>query len=48
MGCGLIHVAILTKDENVKAYAVFVGSLGDQAQRLMAQLPLGMSFTSLM
>ncbi|KAL4221611.1 von Willebrand factor A domain-containing protein 8 [Mactra antiquata] len=35
---------ILQADENVNAYAIFIGSLGDQAVRLTKQLPMGHSF----
>jgi len=35
---------ILKADENVSAYAIFIGSLGDQAIRLTKQLPMGHSF----
>ncbi|XP_050388458.1 von Willebrand factor A domain-containing protein 8 [Patella vulgata] len=35
---------ILTEDENVNSYAIFIGSLGDQAIRLSKQLPMGHSF----
>ncbi|XP_076454368.1 von Willebrand factor A domain-containing protein 8-like [Babylonia areolata] len=35
---------ILTSDEDVNAYAIFIGSLGDQAVRLNKQLPMGHSY----
>lgn len=35
---------ILREDEKVNAYAIFIGSLGDQAIRLTKQLPMGHSF----
>ncbi|XP_059156251.1 von Willebrand factor A domain-containing protein 8-like [Physella acuta] len=38
---------ILTLDQKVKAFAIFVGSLGDQAVRLNKQLPLGHSYVCL-
>lgn len=38
---------ILTSDNQVHAYAIFIGSLGDQAQRLSKSLPAGQSFTCL-
>ncbi|XP_078484002.1 von Willebrand factor A domain-containing protein 8 isoform X2 [Ciona intestinalis] len=34
----------LTSDDEVNAFAIFIGSLGDQAERLKRQLPLGRSF----
>lgn len=34
----------LTGKPNVSAYAVFIGSLGDQAERLTERLPAGRSF----
>nr|XP_039272426.1 von Willebrand factor A domain-containing protein 8-like isoform X1 [Styela clava] len=34
----------LTRDEEVNAFAIFIGSLGDQAERLKKQLPAGRSF----
>ncbi|KAF5289201.1 hypothetical protein FQR65_LT00087 [Abscondita terminalis] len=34
----------LTSSEKVNAYAVFIGSLGDQAERLTQSLPAGRSF----
>ncbi|XP_064638932.1 von Willebrand factor A domain-containing protein 8-like [Lineus longissimus] len=38
---------ILTSDEEVNAYAIFIGSLGDQATRLSKQLPSGKAFVCL-
>ncbi|XP_005100871.1 von Willebrand factor A domain-containing protein 8 [Aplysia californica] len=38
---------ILTSNEDVNAYAIFVGSLGDQAVRLNKQLPMGHSYVCL-
>lgn len=35
---------ILTSNEDVNAYAIFIGSLGDQAIRLNKQLPMGHSY----
>ncbi|XP_025079335.1 von Willebrand factor A domain-containing protein 8-like isoform X2 [Pomacea canaliculata] len=35
---------ILTSNEDVNAYAIFIGSLGDQAVRLNKQLPMGHSY----
>ncbi|CAL1547451.1 unnamed protein product [Lymnaea stagnalis] len=35
---------ILTSNEDVNAFAIFVGSLGDQAIRLNKQLPMGHSY----
>ncbi|KAK7090090.1 von Willebrand factor A domain-containing protein 8-like [Littorina saxatilis] len=35
---------ILTSDEDVNAYAIFIGSLGDQAIKLSKQLPMGHSY----
>ena len=37
----------LTSADNVNAYAIFIGSLGDQADRLVKQLPSGHSFACL-
>ncbi|KAK4880988.1 hypothetical protein RN001_004307 [Aquatica leii] len=34
----------LTSSDKVNAYAVFIGSLGDQAERLTQSLPIGRSF----
>ncbi|CAG5132917.1 unnamed protein product, partial [Candidula unifasciata] len=38
---------ILTGNEDVNAYAIFIGSLGDQAIRLNKQLPMGHSYVCL-
>ncbi|KAK7499225.1 hypothetical protein BaRGS_00009485, partial [Batillaria attramentaria] len=38
---------ILTSNEDVNAYAIFIGSLGDQAIRLNKQLPMGHSYVCL-
>ncbi|KAH3874341.1 hypothetical protein DPMN_037583 [Dreissena polymorpha] len=38
---------ILRSDDNVNAYAIFIGSLGDQAIRLTKQLPMGHAFVCL-
>ncbi|XP_064614845.1 von Willebrand factor A domain-containing protein 8-like [Liolophura sinensis] len=35
---------LLTADDKVNSYAIFIGSLGDQASRLTKQLPLGRGF----
>uniref|UniRef100_H2YJD6 von Willebrand factor A domain-containing protein 8 n=1 Tax=Ciona savignyi TaxID=51511 RepID=H2YJD6_CIOSA len=35
---------VLTSDDEVNAFVIFIGSLGDQAERLKKQLPLGRSF----
>ncbi|XP_070538007.1 von Willebrand factor A domain-containing protein 8-like [Ptychodera flava] len=35
---------ILTADEKVNAFSIFIGSLGDQAQRLAKNLPTGHAF----
>lgn len=37
----------LTSKDNVNAYTIFIGSLGDQADRLVKQLPSGHSFACL-
>ncbi|PIK51485.1 putative von Willebrand factor A domain-containing protein 8 [Apostichopus japonicus] len=37
----------LTADEEVNAYAIFIGSLGDQAERLVKNLPAGRAFVCL-
>lgn len=37
----------LTSQEKVNAYAIFIGSLGDQANSLVKQLPSGHSFACL-
>ncbi|KAK0046521.1 E3 ubiquitin-protein ligase RNF14 [Biomphalaria pfeifferi] len=38
---------ILTSNEDVNAFAIFIGSLGDQAIRLNKQLPMGHSYVCL-
>ena len=38
---------VLTSNEDVNAYAIFLGSLGDQADRLVKQLPSGRAFVCL-
>ena len=38
---------ILNRNENVNAYAIFIGSLGDQANHLQKRLPAGKSFVCL-
>ena len=38
---------ILTHNEDVNAYIIFIGSLGDQAERLVKQLPSGRAFVCL-
>ncbi|ESN95825.1 hypothetical protein HELRODRAFT_193483 [Helobdella robusta] len=35
---------LLTSKDNVNSYAIFIGSLGDQAERLTNELPAGHSF----
>ncbi|XP_078693816.1 von Willebrand factor A domain-containing protein 8-like isoform X5 [Branchiostoma floridae x Branchiostoma belcheri] len=37
----------LTADENVNAFALFIGTLGDQAERLTRSLPAGKAFVCL-
>ncbi|XP_049790817.1 von Willebrand factor A domain-containing protein 8 [Schistocerca nitens] len=39
--------AALTSNADVNAYAIFIGSLGDQAERLVKQLPSGRAFVCL-
>merc|ERR1719270_1337886 len=38
---------ILNRNENVNAFAIFIGSLGDQANHLQKRLPAGKSFVCL-
>uniref|UniRef100_G3R371 von Willebrand factor A domain-containing protein 8 n=1 Tax=Gorilla gorilla gorilla TaxID=9595 RepID=G3R371_GORGO len=38
---------ILTRDPQVNAFAIFIGSLGDQATRLQRTLPAGRSFVAM-
>ncbi|CAB1421072.1 unnamed protein product [Pleuronectes platessa] len=38
---------VLTSDPQVNAFAIFIGSLGDQAERLQKTLPAGRSFVAL-
>jgi hypothetical protein len=38
---------ILTMNDETNAYVVFIGSLGDQAQRIMKQMPSGRAFVCL-
>ncbi|KAK2840347.1 hypothetical protein Q5P01_014087 [Channa striata] len=38
---------ILTSDPQVNAFAIFIGSLGDQAERLQKTLPAGRSFVAM-
>ncbi|KAK7868613.1 hypothetical protein R5R35_008422 [Gryllus longicercus] len=38
---------ILTSESNVSAYAIFIGSLGDEAVRLTKQMPAGRAFVCL-
>ena len=38
---------VLVKNENVQAYAIFLGSLGDQAERLKVGLGVGRGFVCL-
>ena len=38
---------ILNKDDQVSAFAIFIGSLGDQADRLAKTLPSGKAFVCL-
>nr|CAD7429314.1 unnamed protein product [Timema monikensis] len=38
---------VLTSDPKVNAYAIFIGSLGDQASRLTSKLPSGRAFVCL-
>lgn len=38
---------ILTKNDQVNAFAIFIGSLGDQADRLAKNLPSGKAFVCL-
>lgn len=35
---------VLTSNEDVNAYVIFIGSLGDQAQRILKQMPSGRAF----
>ena len=35
---------VLQSNDDVNAYAIFIGSLGDQAERLVKQLPSGRAF----
>ena len=38
---------ILNRNENVNAFVIFIGSLGDQASHLQKRLPAGKSFVCL-
>ncbi|XP_068602140.1 von Willebrand factor A domain-containing protein 8 [Brachionichthys hirsutus] len=38
---------VLTSDPRVSAFAIFIGSLGDQAERLQKTLPAGRSFVAM-
>ncbi|XP_013855455.1 von Willebrand factor A domain-containing protein 8 [Austrofundulus limnaeus] len=38
---------VLTSDPRVNAFAIFIGSLGDQAERLQRTLPAGRSFVAM-
>ncbi|XP_071340245.1 von Willebrand factor A domain-containing protein 8 [Trachinotus anak] len=38
---------VLTSDPQVNAFAIFIGSLGDQAERLQKTLPAGRSFVAM-
>ncbi|XP_074550636.1 von Willebrand factor A domain-containing protein 8 [Halichoeres trimaculatus] len=38
---------VLTSDPEVNAFAIFIGSLGDQAERLQRTLPAGRSFVAM-
>uniref|UniRef100_A0A3Q2ZT42 von Willebrand factor A domain containing 8 n=1 Tax=Kryptolebias marmoratus TaxID=37003 RepID=A0A3Q2ZT42_KRYMA len=38
---------VLTSDPQVNAFAIFIGSLGDQAERLQRTLPAGRSFVAM-
>lgn len=38
---------VLTSDPEVNAFAIFIGSLGDQAERLQKTLPAGRSFVAM-
>ncbi|TNN79078.1 von Willebrand factor A domain-containing protein 8 [Liparis tanakae] len=38
---------VLTSDTQVNAFAIFIGSLGDQAERLQKTLPAGRSFVAM-
>jgi len=38
---------ILTRNDKVNAFAIFIGSLGDQADRLTSKLPAGKGFVCL-
>ncbi|XP_034741708.1 von Willebrand factor A domain-containing protein 8 [Etheostoma cragini] len=38
---------VLTSDPQVNAFAIFIGSLGDQAERLQKNLPAGRSFVAM-
>ena len=37
----------MTRNDKVNAFAIFIGSLGDQADRLAKQLPAGKGFVCL-
>ncbi|XP_072301028.1 von Willebrand factor A domain-containing protein 8 [Eucyclogobius newberryi] len=39
--------SVLTSDPQVNAFAIFIGSLGDQAERLQKTLPAGRSFVAM-
>lgn len=42
-----LFAKVLTSDPQVNAFAIFIGSLGDQAERLQKTLPAGRSFVAM-
>ncbi|XP_060945197.1 von Willebrand factor A domain-containing protein 8 [Limanda limanda] len=42
-----LFAQVLTSDPQVNAFAIFIGSLGDQAERLQKTLPAGRSFVAM-
>ena len=43
----IFSLKILTRNERVNAFAIFIGSLGDQAEYLARKLPSGKGFVCL-
>ena len=43
----IFSLKILTRNERVNAFAIFIGSLGDQAEYLAKKLPSGKGFVCL-
>ena len=41
------YAQIMTRNDKVNVYCIFIGALGDQAQRLKSNLPAGKTFVCL-